>query len=71
MLKIKIYSVSGKEYKELEKYNYDYENQTIIINSLEDLLNLPQEIGKDIIIDRTEYTFLHQNQLTIYDDYIE
>ena len=71
MVKIKIYSVSGKEYKELEKYNYDYENQTIIINSLEDLLNLPQEIEKDIIIDRTEYTFLHQNQLTIYDDYIE
>ena len=30
MLKIKIYSVSGREYEELEKYNYDYDNQTII-----------------------------------------
>ena len=65
MLKIKIYSVSGREYEELEKYNYDYDNQTIILNSLEDLITLPKIVKQEIIIDRQGET------LEIYDDYIE
>lgn len=65
MLKIKIYSVSGREYEELEKYNYDYDNQTIILNSLEDLITLPKVVNQEIIIDRQGET------LEIYDDYIE
>lgn len=65
MLKIKIYSVSGREYEELEKYNYDYDNQTIILNSLEDLITLPKVVKQEIIIDRQGET------LEIYDDYIE
>lgn len=65
MLKIPIYSVSGREYEQLEKYNYDYDNQTIILNSLEDLITLPQALNQEIIIDRAGGT------LEIYDDYIE
>ena len=71
MLKIKIYSASGRRYKELEKYKYDYENNTIIISSLEDLIRLPKELKKDVIIKDPEYTFLNQPELFIYDDYIE
>ena len=65
MLKMEIYSVSGREYEELEKYNYDYDNQTIILNSLEDLITLPKVVKQEIIIDRQGET------LVIYDDYIE
>ena len=65
MLKMEIYSVSGREYEELEKYNYDYDNQTIILNSLEDLITLPKVVKQEIIIDSQGET------LVIYDDYIE
>ncbi len=71
MLKIKIYSASGKQYTELEKYQYNYEDNTIIISSLEDLIILPKELKQDVIIKDPKYTFLNQPELFIYDDYIE
>lgn len=43
-MEITIYSISGKQYEVLEKHQYDYNSNTIIINSLAELLELSKKL---------------------------
>lgn len=56
------------KYKCLEKYNAVIEGEELYItlNSLQDLIDIKNEIGESIIIDSDK-----ENYLVIYDDYIE
>lgn len=56
------------KYKYLEKYNAVIEDEELYItlNSLQDLIDIKNEIKESIIIDSDK-----ENYLVIYDDYIE
>ena len=56
------------KYKCFEKYNAVIEDEELYItlNSLQDLIDIKNEIGESIIIDSDK-----ENYLIIYDDYIE
>ena len=53
-----------KEYPIIKEFNYTEQNQTIEINTIEDLIKLRDKLDIPLIIE------LH-NTITIYDDYIE
>lgn len=67
-MRIVIRSVSGKSYDVLDRYRLDHSN-TIEINSLEELINLSNNLKQDIIITSNKYQ--EENSLLIYDDYLE
>lgn len=69
-MEIKIYSISGTQYEVLEKHQYNYNSNTIIINSLAELLELSKELKKDIIINYLEDTS-QKPEIAIYDSFIE
>lgn len=53
-----------KEYPIIKEFNYTEQNQTIEINTIEDLIKLRDKLGIPLIIEL-------DNTITIYDDYIE
>lgn len=67
-MRIEIRSAGGELYDVLDRYKLDH-NSTIEINSLEELINLSNELKQDIIIISNKYQ--EENSLLIYDDYLE
>lgn len=53
-----------KEYPIIKEFNYNEHNQTIEINTIEDLISLRDKLNIPLIIEL-------DNAITIYDDYIE
>ena len=85
-LRFELTTASGKNpqkylQREIEPVDYDFETHhgtcinsinTIVVETLEDLIAIREEAGKDIILGKTYHTTNPcKYELTIYDDYIE
>lgn len=85
-LRFELTTASGKNprkylEREIEPMDYDFETSygtcinsinTIVVETLEDLIAIREEAGKDIILGKTYHTTNPcKYELSIYDDYIE